>query len=79
LEAECIMISMVDLPLGATENHVCPFGGFALTMCCTRATTAVAAMMMMTAVTLTTTAVTSAAAAVMVTAKVRTMAMAAMA
>jgi hypothetical protein len=25
---------MVDLPLGATENCVRPFGGFAQTMCC---------------------------------------------
>jgi hypothetical protein len=71
------MIRMVELPLGAMENCVCPFGGFAQTMCCTCATTAAAAMMTMTAVTLTTTAVTSAAAAVMVTAKVRTMAIAA--
>ncbi len=75
METECIMIPMVDLPLGAMENCVCPFGGFAQTMCCTCATTAVAEMMTMTAVTLTMTAVTLGAAAVMVMAKVRTMAM----
>ncbi len=72
LETELIKIPMVDLPLGAMENCVCPFGGFAWTMCCACATTAVAAMM-------TTNTVTSAVAAVMVMAKLRTMVMAAMA
>ncbi len=72
LETELIKIPMVDLLLVAAENHVCLFGGFTLTTCCTCATTAVAAMT-------TTNAVTLAAAAVMVTAKVRTMALAAMA
>jgi hypothetical protein len=51
LETELIKIPMVDLPLGATENCVCPFKGFAWTTCCACATTAVAAMMMANAVT----------------------------
>jgi hypothetical protein len=72
LETELIKIPMVHLPLGATENCVCPFGGFARTTCCACATTAVAAMTMLNAVIL-------AVAAVMVTAKLRTMATAAMA
>ncbi len=71
LETEHIKISMVDLPLGATENCVCLFRGFAWTMCGTCATTAVAAMT-------TTNAVTSAVAVVMVMAKVGTMTAAAM-
>ncbi len=66
LETELIKIPMVDLPLGAMENCVCPFGGFAWTTCCVCATTAVAAMT-------TTNAVTSAVAVVMVMAKVGTM------
>jgi hypothetical protein len=72
METELIKILMVDLPLGATENCVCPFGGFAWTTCCTCATTAVAVMT-------TTNAVTSAVAVVMVMAKVGTMTTAAMA
>ena len=72
LETELIKIPMVHLPLGAIENHDCPFGGFAQTTCCSCATTAVAAMTM-------TNVVTSATAAVMVMAKVRTMTTAAMA
>jgi hypothetical protein len=72
LETELIKIPMLDLPLGATENCVCPFGDFARTMCCMCATTAVAEMT-------TTNTVTSAVAAVMVMAKLRTMATAAMA
>ncbi len=72
LETELIKIPMVHLPLGATENCVCLFGGFARTMCCACATMAVAAMM-------TTNTVTLALAAVMVTAKLRTMATVAMA
>ncbi len=72
LETELIENPMVHLPLGATQNCVCPFGGFAQTTCCVCATTAVAAMRM-------TNAVTSAVAAVMVMAKLGTMAAAAMA
>jgi hypothetical protein len=72
LETEFIKIPMVHLPLGATENCVCPFGGFARTTCCACATTAVAAM-------ITTNTVTSAVAAVMVTMKLRMMTTAAMA
>ncbi len=72
LETELIKIPMVDLPLGATESCVCPFGGFERTMCCACATTAVAAMM-------TANTVTLAVAAVMVMAKLRMMATAAMA
>jgi hypothetical protein len=71
LETELIKIPMVHLPLGATENCVCLFGGFARTMCCARATTAVVAMTK-------TNTVTSAVAAVMVTVKLRRMATAAM-
>jgi hypothetical protein len=70
LETEFIIIPMVELPLAAMEDHVCPFGRFAWTTCCTHATTAVVAMTM-------TTAVTLVAAAVMVMVKVRTMATAA--
>ncbi len=72
LETELIKIPMVDLPLGAMENCVCLFGGFARTTCCACAATAVVAMTM-------TNTVTSVVAAVMVTAKLRTMATAAMA
>ncbi len=72
LETELIKIPMVHLPLGAMENRVCPFGGFAWTTCCACATMAVAAMT-------TTTEATSAVAAVMVTVKVRIMATVAMA
>jgi hypothetical protein len=71
MEAELIKIPMVDLPLGATKNCVCPFGGFAWTTCCTCATTAVVVMTTMNAVTL-------AVAVVMVMAKVGTMTTAAM-
>jgi hypothetical protein len=59
---------MVDLSLGAKEDCVCPFEGFRLTTCCVRVTTAAAAT--------TATAVRLVVAAVMVTAKVRMMAMA---
>ncbi len=72
LEIEFIEIPMVHIPLGATENCVCPFGGFAWATCCACATRAVVAMT-------TTNAVTLAVAAVMVTAKLRTMATAAIA
>jgi hypothetical protein len=64
LETEFIKISMVDLPLGTTENCVCLFGGFTQTICCTCATTAVVAMT-------TTNEVTTVVAAVMVMRKVR--------
>ena len=72
LETELIKIPMVHLPLGATENCVCPFGGFARTTCCACATTAVAVMT-------TTNAMTLAVAVVMVMAKVGTMTTATMA
>jgi hypothetical protein len=71
LETELIKIPMVNLPSGATENHICLFGGFARTTSCACATTAVVAMRM-------TNTVTSAVAAVMVMVKLRTMATAAM-
>jgi hypothetical protein len=72
METELIKIPMVDLPLGAMENCVCPFGGFAWTTCCACATLAVAVMT-------TTNAVTLAVAAVMVMVKVGTMTTVAMA
>jgi hypothetical protein len=63
LETEFIKIPFLDLPLGAMKDHVCPFGGFARTMCCMCATMATVGMTMMT------TSVTLAAVAVMVMAK----------
>ncbi len=71
IETEFIEIPMLDLPLGATKNCVCLFGGFAWTTCCACATMAVAVMM-------TTNIVTSVVAVVMVMAKVGTMTTAAM-
>jgi hypothetical protein len=63
LKTEFIKIPFVDLPLGAMEDHVCPFGGSAQTMCCECATMAAAATTTMM------TAVTPVAAAVMVVVK----------
>ncbi len=66
MKTELIKIPMVDLPLGAMKNCVCPFGGSAWTTCCACATTAVVVMTRTNAVTLTV-------AVVMVMAKVGTM------